>query len=440
MLNTETDKTAMDMQHKKKESRKLALLILVASLGYFVDIYDLILYNVIKIESLTSLGIPLESESLLFRWQMGGMLIGGLLWGVWGDKRGRLSVLFGSILIYSVANFANAFATDIHSYSLWRFIAGIGLAGELGAAITLVSESLPKHKRGIGTMIIVTVGALGAVFAYFVSEEGHVIGPWLSQFFEHSLEPWQISYIIGGILGLLLLLLRASTFESGLFHALKQTEVKKGDFKMLFRNWPTFKKYLACILIGLPVWYVIGIIIALAHNLLPEIGVAGGETVRTKELVLFGYIGLSLGDLISGILSQLLQSRKKVIYINLFAIILFSSVFLFSEQVSVTWLKLMCLILGAATGYWALFVTNASEQFGTNIRSTVTATVPNFVRFGVVPLTLSYEWIVKSGGFEKPHIAAAVITGIVSLALAMWGTYTIKDSFSKDLDYYEEAQ
>jgi MFS family permease len=289
-------------------------------------------------------------------------------------------------------------------------------------------------------MIIVTVGALGAVFAYFVSEEGHVIGPWLSQFFEHSLEPWQISYIIGGILGLLLLLLRASTFESGLFHALKQTEVKKGDFKMLFRNWPTFKKYLACILIGLPVWYVIGIIIALAHNLLPEIGVAGGETVRTKELVLFGYIGLSLGDLISGILSQLLQSRKKVIYINLFAIILFSSVFLFSEQVSVTWLKLMCLILGAATGYWALFVTNASEQFGTNIRSTVTATVPNFVRFGVVPLTLSYEWIVKSGGFEKPHIAAAVITGIVSLALAMWGTYTIKDSFSKDLDYYEEAQ
>lgn len=416
--------------------KSIALLIIVASLGYFVDIYDLILYNIIKIESLKSLGIPLDKENVLFRWQMTGMLLGGLLWGIWGDKKGRVSVLFGSILMYSIANIANAFATDIYTYSLWRFIAGVGLAGELGAAITLVSETMPQKKRGIGTMIIVTIGALGAVFAFTVSKEGGMIAPLFESIAGSKLENWQTSYIMGGVLGLLLLILRAGTFESSMFHQLKSEKVSKGDFSMLFKSGATFKKYFACILIGLPVWYVIGILVALAHRIVPELGLEGGQ-IETKEMIMYGYLGLSLGDLISGILSQVLQSRKKVIYLYLISIAIFTGVFLFNHQVTPTYLRIISLILGTATGYWALFVTNASEQFGTNIRSTVTATVPNFVRFGVVPLTLGFEFFSGSGWFDKPNIMAALIMGIISLALAWWGTTVIRESFHKDLNYYE---
>lgn len=415
----------------------IALLIIVASLGYFVDIYDLILYNIIKIESLKSLGIPLSSENVLFRWQMSGMLIGRLLWGIWGDRKGRVSVLFGSILLYSIANIANAFATDIVSYSFWRFIAGIGLAGELGAAITLVSESMPQKKRGIGTMIIVTVGALGAVFAYTVSEKGNLIGPFLDKVFSTHLQNWQISYIIGGALGIVLLALRAGTFESNLFHQLKSEKIQKGDIRILVQDWPTFKKYLACIVIGLPVWYVVGILIALAHRIVPEIGILAGEEVKTKELLMYGYIGLSAGDLLSGLLSQLLKSRKKVIFLYLSLIFIFMILFLFNHNVSANYLRWISLTLGAATGYWALFVTNASEQFGTNIRSTVTATVPNFVRFGVVPLTLGFEYLSESHWFANPNSMAALIVGVISIGLAWWGTAVVKESFHKDLNYYE---
>lgn len=422
---------------ESKGTKSIALLIVVASLGYFVDIYDLILYNIIKIESLNSLGIPLEKENVLFRWQMTGMLLGGLLWGIYGDKRGRVSVLFGSILMYSIANVANAFATDIVSYSIWRFIAGVGLAGELGAAITLVSESMSQKKRGIGTMLVVTVGAMGAVFAFTVSNSGSVLSPFFEKISGKSLQNWQTSYIMGGVLGLLLLILRAGTFESSMFHNLKQSAVKKGNFSMLFSSWPVFRKYLACILIGLPVWYVVGILIALAHRIIPEIGLKGSETVATKELIMLGYLGLSAGDLISGLLSQLFQSRRRVIFIYLVSILLSAAVYLFLHNVTAGYLRVMSFVLGAATGYWALFVTNASEQFGTNIRSTVTATVPNFVRFGVVPLTLGYEAIAGSGWFENPNIAAAAITGVISIGLAWWGTSVIRESFHKDLNYYE---
>lgn len=413
------------------------MLIVVASLGYFVDIYDLILYNIIKIESLNSLGIPLIKENLLFRWQMTGMLAGGLLWGIYGDRKGRVSVLFGSILLYSVANIANAFVTDISTYSFWRFVAGVGLAGELGAAITLVSETMPQKSRGIGTMIIVTVGALGAVFAYAVSEKGAMLSPVFESLTGRNLQNWQTSYIIGGVLGLVLLVLRAGTFESSMFHQLKSEKVKKGDFLMLFKNVRIFKKYLACILIGLPVWFVIGILVALAHRIVPELGVTGLDKVETKELLMYSYIGLSAGDLISGILSQLLQSRKKVIYLYLASITLFMSVYLFRHNVSADYLRVMSFILGMATGYWALFVTNASEQFGTNIRSTVTATVPNFVRFGVVPITLGFEYISSGTYFRYPNIMAAFIVGMISIALAWWGTRVVNESFHKDLNYYE---
>lgn len=435
-----------------KQKKNIALLITVASLGYFVDIYDLILFNIIKKDSLSSLNIDVNTyETVLFRWQMAGMLIGGLIWGILGDIKGRVSVLFGSILLYSVANVANAFVTTVEAYKFWRLLAGIGLAGELGAAITLVSELMPKEKRGLGTMIIVTFGALGAVFAFFVAKNGDGITHFISNALNTQLENWQTAYIVGGVLGLLLLLMRAGTFESELFESATTKSVKRGNFFMLFKK-PHLKKYLACIVIGLPVWFVVGILIALSHKFFPEILAKDNPSldadkikslaVATPEMVMWSYVGLSTGDLLSGLLSQLFKSRKRVIYLNLMGIAVMTLVYLYGPVGSQNYYRTIAFLLGAVTGYWAIFVTNASEQFGTNIRSTVAATVPNFVRGGVLLITMGFEYFSHhfqyANQFDgRTFSVAALIVGSVCLLLAFWGTYTVEEAFHKDLDYFE---
>lgn len=420
------------MASQLRTNKNIVLLIIVASLGYFVDIYDLILFNIIKKESLDALNIDFKTyETVLFRWQMAGMLFGGVLWGIWGDKKGRVSVLFGSILIYSVANIANAFVESLWAYKMWRFIAGLGLAGELGAAITLVSELMPIKKRGLGTMIIVTFGALGAVAAFIVSNHGDVIGQFISHLVNKPIANWQVAYIVGGSLGLILLALRASTFESSMFENLSKTEIKRGNFFSLFKNWVTFKKYLACIVIGLPVWFVVGVLIALSHRFLPA---EVAKILPSKEMVLWSYVGLSLGDLLSGSMSQIFKSRKKVMLINIIGISIISFIYLFGPVGSAFYYKTLAVILGSVTGYWALFVTNASEQFGTNIRSTVSATVPNFVRGGVILITGGFEFFEST---LHSSTISAVIIGLICVSLAIWGTLHVEESFHKDLNYYE---
>lgn len=407
------------------------LIVLVAALGYFVDIFDLQLFNVISKQSIKGIGITDPAiidkyDYLLFLWQMTGMLAGGLIWGILGDKHGRKSVLFGSILLYSLANIANAFVVNLDQYTIVRFIAGLGLAGELGAAITLVSEIMHKEHRGYGTMLIVTMGALGAVAAAFISNNQlHLFG----------LQSWQITYLTGGALGLLLLLLRVGTYESGMFDQVKSDKsVNKGDFLMLFTDWTRFRKYLACILIGLPVWYCIGILIKFSEKFSgPGIINVVGEPIKVGYSIMYAYIGLSVGDLISGILSQVFKSRKKIIVGYLISTVILVLFFLFHKNVSTSYFYFMCFAIGAATGYWALFVTVASEQFGTNIRATVTTTVPNFVRGAVVPITLSFKSLEISGG----AVNAALIVGVVCIGLALIATLSLKESFSKDLDYTE---
>ncbi len=403
------------------KKNNINLLIIVAALGYFVDIYDLIVFNVVKNESLQALGFSGEAlktnEIYLFNLQMTGMLLGGLIWGIMGDKRGRVSVLFGSIMLYSVANILNAFVSNIDQYAIIRFIAGIGLAGELGAGITLVAENMPKEKRGYGTMIIVTFGALGAVFAGLV---GKSFG-------------WQTTYLVGGSLGLALLLMRAGAYESGMYTSLKQHEhIARGNFFSLFKKPANFLKYLACILIGLPIWFAIGVLI----NLSNRFAEAHGFTAKLDmaDSIMFAYLGLSVGDLASGLLSQFFKSRKKVVFFYLFLSLLLMLVYLYNTSfLSIQYYKWMCFGIGFATGYWALFVTIASEQFGTNIRSTVTNTVPNFVRGAVVPITLSFASLSASMGV----IQAAFWVGLCCLLLAFVATLYIKDSFSKDLNYFE---
>lgn len=427
-------------------NRRTALLITVAALGYFVDIYDLVLFNVVKRESLEFIlgaghpGIK-DMGIRLFNVQMVGMLIGGILWGVWGDRKGRITVLFGSILLYSAANIANAFTFDLTSYAIVRFIAGVGLAGELGAGITLITETMDKEKRGYGTMIVVTFGALGAVFAAEVADQGRWFAGLWEQVTGRGLMDWQVTYLVGGLMGLVLLLLRIGTFESGLFHRMKESEARKGDLRLLFNERGRALRYLGCILVGIPVWYVIGVLVSLSQDVfVPEFGIDtsaldASEAKRINgEAIKYAYIGLSIGDLLSGLLSQWLRSRKKVLYIYLSANLVLTLIFLFGMRgATIATYNWMCLALGTATGYWVIFVTVASEQFGTNLRSTVTTTTPNFVRGAVLPVTLGFSALAASWG----SITSALAVGLVCIGGGLWAVTRLRETFAKDMDFVE---
>lgn len=422
-------------------------MITVAALGYFVDIYDLVLFNVVKRESLEFILGPdhprLKEIGIdLFNWQMLGMLIGGILWGVWGDKKGRITVLFGSILLYSAANIANAFTYDITSYAIVRFLAGVGLAGELGAGITLITETMSREKRGYGTMIVVVFGALGAVFAAEVAEQGQRFGSLLTAVTGRTYMDWQVAYIVGGVMGLALLIMRIGTFESGLFTKMKEKVVSQGDIRLLFNDRKRFIKYLGCILIGVPVWYVIGVLVNLSQDhFVPELMIdtssldAEGLRHINGSAIRYAYIGLSLGDLLSALLSQLLRSRKKVIMLYLVVNLALTLIFLFGmEGASIQTYYWMCLALGMATGYWVLFVTVSSEQFGTNIRATVATTTPNFVRGSVWPVTYAFKYLAIPFG----NVKSALIVGVVCVLAALWATTRVHETFGRDMDFMEE--
>lgn len=404
-----------------KEKRKLYLLIIVASLGYFVDLYDLVLFGVVRESSLTDLGFSgdelKDKGILLLNMQMIGMLVGGIIFGILGDAKGRVKVLFGSIILYSLANIANGFVTDITTYAIIRFIAGVGLSGELGAGITLVAETMSKEKRGYGTMIIVVFGALGAVVAALVGDA-----------FD-----WRVAYYVGGGLGLILLALRIGTFESGMFKNLEKTGIKRGDFFSLFTNKKRFKKYIACIFVGLPIWYAIGILVFFSTGFAEALNVQGDVVVG--QAIMYAYIGLSFGDLLAGVLSQLMKSRKKVVVYFIITTLIMTAVYLFNTGISKEAFYFESFLIGTCSGFWGLFVTIASEQFGTNLRSTVTTTVPNFVRGAVVPITLSFQYLGKIDSIGT--IYSALIVGIVITILAIISIFSLEESFSKDLDYNE---
>jgi MFS family permease len=402
-------------------SQLLQLPVLVAALGYLVDMYDLFLFSVVRIPSLKGLGIDgdrlLSDGLLLLNAQMAGLLIGGIFWGILGDKKGRLSVLFGSILIYSLANIANGFVTSLDQYILLRFVAGLGLAGELGAGITLVTEILPKQIRGYGTTLVATMGVLGAILAYFMAD----------------LFDWRISYFIGGGLGLLLLVLRVNVLESGLFVKTKQRALSRGSVLMLVSDKTRLIKYLQCILVGLPIWFVVGILITFS----PEFGKALGLSapVVAGKAVMLSFSGQVLGDIVSGFLSQSMQSRKKVIRLFMLLSLAFMLIYLLAPVSDLTLFYAVCVCLGFANGYWTLFVTIAAELFGTNLRATVATTVPNFVRGATIPLSALFIQLKPSLG----TIYSALTVGLLTLAVALVALTFLDETFKKDLDYVEEG-
>lgn len=396
--------------------------VFVAALGYFVDIYDLLLYTIVRVPSLRSLGLndlQIKDDGLhIINMQMIGLLLGGIFWGVLGDKKGRLSVLFGSILIYSTANFATGFVQNVDQYAWARFVAGLGLAGELGAGITLVSEILPKEKRGIGTSLVAGVGLSGAVLAYFISRE-----------FD-----WRTCYFIGGGLGIMLLLLRISVSESGMFKDIKDKSVKKGDFFQFFNNGARFKKYMLSILIGLPTWYVIGILVSFSREFGKAFGIR--EEIDPGRAIMFAYVGISIGDITVGLLSQWLRSRKKALFV--FYGLTIVSVIIYFNQTNGTAASMyaICGALGFSTGFWAIFVTMGAEQFGTNLRATAATTIPNMVR-GALPLIVLLFKDVLQGAMGYNILVSGMITGAVVIGITLVAAWFTEETFTKDLDYLE---
>ena len=400
--------------------------VIVAALGYFVDVYDLLLFGIVRKPSLEALGFTgdalLREGAFLINVQMAGILLGGILWGVLGDLRGRRGVLFGSILLYSLANVANGFVTDIPTYAVLRFVAGIGLAGELGAGVTLVSEMMHREHRGLGTMAIAAFGMLGAVAAGLVGD----------------MFDWRTAYFVGGGLGLMLLFLRMGVMESGMFETAKGAGARRGAFFSLFTSGARAKRYLACIGVGLPVWYTIGLLVFFAPEIARELGVRG--EVTGGRAVLFCYVGLAPGDILSGWLSQRLRSRKRAMLAFIVLLFAVAVVYLTSRGLSAAAIYGLCVALGFFAGYWAVFMANASEQFGTNLRATVTTTVPNFVRGAVVPITTVFLALTAAGGaFALTRPTAALAIGAVCTAIALVSLYALPERFDADLDYVEHV-
>lgn len=458
------------------------LAVVVAALGYFVDIFDLLLFALVRRQSLMEVLAPqieeirealeprlaalahdpraqqllvdAEVDRLLRDWggwldnvlQTTGLLVGGLVWGILGDRRGRLAVLFGSILCYSLANLLNGVIADVdasgplgflHSiglgtairqYEVLRFVAGFGLAGELGAGVTLVAELVSKEWRGYATTIIATVGILGAVAGYFVTQ----------------LTTWRTAFVIGGLMGLALLALRVGVVESGMFRSVQERSVRgRGAFWMLI--WPPAraKRYLCVVLLAVPIWFVVGILVKYADVLGGAMGLVGEHKPMPGPSVMWCYIGLAAGDLSSGLLSQFMRSRRRAILLfHALTVIGMIAYFTIAPKDTRLFYAVIAL-LGFASGYWAVFVTSVAEQFGTNLRATATTTAPNVVRWsaaGSLLLWKCIEDVLQGQGrpFEQATWMAAAIGGAIVIVVAIVAASGIRETFGISLDYEEK--
>ena len=405
------------------KGKVFGLAVLVAALGYFVDIYDLLIFTIVKKESVLGVGSTnvLQDSTNIINWQMGGLLIGGILWGILGDKKGRLSVLFGSIILYSLANFATGYITSIPQYAAARFVAGLGLAGELGAGITLVTELLPKEKRGLGTSFVAGIGLFGAVAAYGVY---HLTG-----------NDWRLCYKIGGVLGIGLLAMRVGVAESGMFNSIKNSsQIVKGNFLMFFTNAGRFKKYIAAILIGLPTWYSIGILVNQSDKFGQEM--FGDTGIDSGKSIMYAYIGIAIGDLLSGLVSQYFKSRKKALFIYYVLTIIALILYFSKANTSAASMYVICAFLGFSTGFWAIFVTMGAEQFGTNLRATAATTIPNMVR-GALPLMNFLFLTILHNRLGASIVNSAIVTGVVVMTITLTAFYFTQETYHKDLNYEE---
>ena len=391
-----------------------------AALGYFVDLYDIVIFGVVRVASLTDLGITGADNTSwgiqLLNLQMTGMLIGGVAWGILGDKLGRRTALLATIGLYSLANIANGFVTSVGQYAVLRFVAGVGLAGELGMGVTLVAELMPARYRGYGTTVISFLGLLGALTASYIG----------------VLLEWRMAYVAGGVMGLAVMGARwYGLRESEMFVARRAQAQHAGDVRLLFKSVSTTGKFLAVIAVGVPIWYVS----ALFVNLAPEYGKALNltEPLSVAQALRWQAVGLAIGSALTGLLSEWLGSRKRVLYGCFVALVALVGVLLSLDGASVAAYCAVMFAIGLGQGYWTVFITTAAEQFGTNIRATVATSVPNFVRAMVVPITLGLQLIWGATGL----VGGTLLIGAVVFGLGFLALYGLQETWGKNLDYAE---
>ena len=411
------------MNKTPKQYGVFSLPVIVGALGFFVDVYDLLLFSIIRKPSLESLHLSpeevLSQGEIIISVQMIGLTVGGIIWGIMGDKKGRLSVLFGSIILYSLANIANGMVQTVPQYILMRLLAGIGLAGELGASITLVSEMLPREKRGIAASVIAVVGVFGSITAFFVYQ---------------AFKDWRLCFYIGGVMGLLLLLLRANVMESSMYDQAKESGAVRGNFIMLFRKKERALRYLKGVLIGLPVWYAIGILVTFSDKFGKEFGIEG---VDPGKAIMYQYVGIAFGDLSAGLLSNYLKSRKKALF-TFFSILTLFVILYFLQgdgRGSTQSMYAICTCLGFGAGFSVLYITMSAEQFGTNLRASTAISIPNVVR-GILPLIILLHRGLRN--LTGSYITGGWITGVVIIGLAVTAAYYTRESFSNDMNFIEE--
>lgn len=412
---------------QKQSTSIFNIAVIVAALGYFVDIYDLLLFTIVKAPSVLSVGATpltlLSDSTKIINWQMMGLLIGGIIWGVLGDKKGRLSVLFGSIILYSIANFITGYVQTVDQYAMCRFVAGLGLAGELGAGITLVTELLPKEKRGIGTSLVAGIGLSGAIVAYFT--------------FKFSGNDWRFCYKMGGVLGVMLLILRVKVAESGMFKNLRQQKVQRGNFFMFFTNKKRFIKYILAIAIGLPTWFVIGILINQSDKFGKEF--FGSNTIESGRSIMFAYIAIAIGDVLTGFVSQYFKSRKKALLLFYVMTVLSISMYFSPLNNSDAAMYMVCAFMGFGTGFWAIFVTMGAEQFGTNLRATAATTIPNMVRGSLPLMNLLFKDLFHDK-LQWNLWQSGIVTGTIVLLITFVAFYFTEETYHKDLNYLESEE
>jgi MFS family permease len=348
--------------------------------------------------------------------QMLGMMIGGIVSGVIADKRGRVSVLFGSIVLYSLANILNGFVDDVTSYAIIRFLAGVGLAGELGAGITLVGESMSIEKRGYGTILVATLGGLGAVSA-------GLAGDFL---------PWRSAFIFAGVAGFLLLLLRMKAMETGIFKSAQQTAKHSGSFFRIFHKRERTLRYMACIIMGVPIWYSVGLLITLSPELARENGLS---SLKTSLCFILFQCGVTFGDLTSGVLSQIFKSRKKIL-IAFMVLAVVSTALHFYQLFHSSSIYLSALLIGTGCGYLSVFVTATSEHFGTNLRVTVTSTVTNFMRGAVTILIPLRIWVEST--FSTTLSVSLMWVGLLVWIPALLAVWWMPETYGRNLDFLED--
>ncbi len=403
------------------------IILLVTSLGNFVDYGDMFMASLVRNDAIVALGIAQTKEAVLAvglnleSFQAVGFLLGCFTWGIFADKKGRLQVLYISTLVYSLANILNGLLSPEWSHVYYwyggcRLFSGWGLSAEFSVAITLIVEYFSVKKRIIGTMLMTGLGFLGV---FLVS--------WL-KFYTHIL--WNEFFIWGGVAGLVLLVFRFAAQESFMFLNQQTAAIKKGSLMTLLKQKKYSRQFFLTVWLVLPI-FLVQLILKFSPNISQQIN----SEIISIALVLLIYDAFSIfSDILGCYISYLFNNRMRVLKFYLILIFLALLGFaIWPPLTTFSWYWVYVPILGLANGYWGLWGTMIAELFGINVRATATTFIVNLSRSFVLILSITFKDLDLRYGFS---ISVIVLT-LVTCGLAFWSVFKIPETAHKNLEYVE---